>query len=141
MLRTLRSGLAPDLEAKGTVSGKNRLRHSHSSKWPPSAKPIAIVELKTESCGRLLALVKLAPAGPPGPLDRELYRRGPRPQWRWSQGRPVQAPKFTLAPVAIVSAAPSVFGDGAATDSEKTLRKRWPDLSLSLRAGAVPALP
>ncbi len=49
-LRTLRSGLAPDLEAKGTVSGKIVYDTRAQANTPP-AKPISIADLNRKHAG------------------------------------------------------------------------------------------
>jgi hypothetical protein len=96
-LRTLRNGLAPDLEAKGTVSGKI-VYDTRAQANAASAKPASIAELKKKHAA-------IAGAEQTGPLYGSFTVEGLTISGD-GLGRPLQAPKFTLEPVAIVSAAP-----------------------------------
>jgi hypothetical protein len=96
-LRTLRSGLAQDLEAKGTVSGKIIYDTRAQANAAP-AKPISIAEPKKKRAA-------IASAEQTGPLNGSFTVEGLTISGN-GLGRPLQAPKFTLEPVAIVSAAP-----------------------------------
>ena len=103
VLRTLRSGLAPDIEAKGTVSGKIVYDTRTQANAAP-AKPISIAELKRKHA-TIAGAGQAGPAGPAGPLTGSFTVEGLILSGD-GLSRPLQAPKFTLAPVAIVSAAP-----------------------------------
>jgi hypothetical protein len=96
-LRTLRSGLAPDLEAKGTVSGKIVYNTSAQTNAAP-AKPISIAELKKKHAATF-------GAEQAGPLNGSFTVEGLILSGD-GLGRPLQAPKFTLEPVSIVSVPP-----------------------------------
>jgi AsmA family/AsmA-like C-terminal region len=104
-LRTLRSGLAPDLEAKGTVSGKI-VYDTRAQASPTSAKPISTAEFKRKHAA-IAGAGQAGLAGPPGPLTGGFTVEGLILSGD-GLGRPLQAPKFTLEPVAIVSAAPQL---------------------------------
>ncbi len=95
-LRTLRSGLAPDLEAKGTVSGKIVYDTRAQANAAP-AKPISIAELKKKRAA-------IASAEQTGPLSGSFTVEGLILSGD-GLSRPLQAPRFSLEPVAIVSAA------------------------------------
>ena len=97
VLRTLRSGLAPDLEAKGTVSGKIAYDTRAQANTPP-AKPISIADLNRKHAG-------ISGAEQTAPLSGSFTIEGLILSGD-GLDRPLQAPKFTLAPVPIVSAAP-----------------------------------
>jgi hypothetical protein len=95
-LRILRSGLAPDLDAKGTMSGKI----VYAAGVAGNAEPTKPVEPDKNPPVR-------AGSEPAGPLTgsltvADLVLSG------GGLSRPVQAPKFTLEPVASASAAPNV---------------------------------
>jgi len=104
-LRTMRSGLAPDLEAKGTVSGKI-VYDTRAAASPAPAKPISIAQLKRKHAanGGTGQAGLAGPPGPPGPLTGGFTVEGLILSGN-GLGRPLQAPKFTLEPVAVVSAA------------------------------------
>jgi AsmA-like protein len=102
-LRTLRSGLAPDLEAKGTVSGKI-VYDTRSQANAVASKPISTANLKKNHAA-ISGAEQAGPVGPPGPLTGSFTVEGLIFSGD-GLGRPIQAPKFTLEPVAIVSAAP-----------------------------------
>jgi hypothetical protein len=101
-LRTLRSGLAPDLEAKGTVSGKIVYDTRAQANAAP-AKPISIAQLKRKPA----AISGAGQAGPPGPLTGSFTVEGLILSGD-GLGQPLRAPKFTLAPVAIVPTTPEL---------------------------------
>ncbi len=94
VLRTLRSGLDPDLEASGTVSGKIAYDANSSSAAPP-AKP---ANKPTSGSAKVKHGLKAA-AEPAGPVSGSLtiadfaLKGG-------GLSRPVQAPKITLQPSA-----------------------------------------
>ncbi len=104
-LRTLRSGLAPDFEARGTVSGKIVYDvRAQENAAPAQPGPAAKLErnhepkIATEYAGPLTGSLTVE--------DLVLSGDG--------LGRPIQAPKFTLQPVAIESAtsdAPAQAGE------------------------------
>jgi len=98
-LRTLRSGLAPDLEAKGTVSGKivyDILAQANVA----AAKPVSTAELKRKHAA-------ISGAQQAGPLSGSFTVEGLILSGD-GLARPLQAPKFTLEPVAVVSVAPQL---------------------------------
>jgi hypothetical protein len=95
-LRTLRSGLAPDIEAKGAVSGKIVYDTRAQANAAP-AKPISIAELKMKHPA-------ISGAEQAGPLNGSFTVEGLILSGD-GLGRPLQAPKFTLEPVAIVPVA------------------------------------
>jgi len=93
-LRTFRSGLAPDLDAEGTVSGKIVYATGVSASAPPTqpAKPgknhpARAISVETGPLTGSLTVAAFALSG--GGLSR-----------------PLQAPKFTLEPLASASATP-----------------------------------
>ncbi len=104
-LRTVRSGLAPDLEAKGTVSGKI-VYDTRAQASPAPAKPISTAEFRRKHAANAGAGQADA-AGAPGPLNGGFTVEGLILSGD-GLGRPLQAPKFTLEPVAIVSVAPQL---------------------------------
>ena len=96
-LRTLRSGLAPDLEARGTVSGKIVYDVSAPANTPPNQPgPGAKSERNRKA--------KLS-TGHVGPLTGSLTVVGLILSGD-SLSKPIQAPKFTLEPVAVESVTP-----------------------------------
>ena len=104
-LRTLRSGLAPDLEAKGTVSGKI-VYDTRTPAGPVPAKPISKAELKRKHAA-ISGAEQVGPAGPPSPLTGSFTVEGLILSGG-GLGRPIQAAKFTLEPAAMVSVAPQL---------------------------------
>jgi hypothetical protein len=117
-LRTLRSGLVPDLEAKGTVSGKIvydvRSQGNPDQATPaPAMKPVMKIDRKhpakaaPEKTGPLTGSLTVA--------DLILTGAG--------LGRPIQAPKFTLEPtlVAPASQASAEGGPAVAENSGQAL--------------------
>lgn len=119
-LRTLRSGLAPDLEAKGTVSGKIvydvRSQGNPDQVTPgqavpaPAMKPAMKPPMKTDR----KPPAKSAPEKT-GPLTgsltvADLILTGA------GLGRPIQAPKFTLEPTLVGSASQALAEGGQAGD-------------------------
>src|SRR5580698_1224411 len=98
-LRTVRSGLAPDLEAKGTVSGKIVYDTRTQANAAP-AKPISTSEPKRK-------LPAISGAELIGPLSGSFTVEGLILSGD-GLGRPLQAPKFTLEPVAMASATPQL---------------------------------
>jgi hypothetical protein len=98
-LRTLRSGLAPDLEAKGTVSGKI-VYDARAPASPAPAKPISTAARKKNHAA-------VAGAEQAGPLSGSFTVEGLILSGD-GLGRPLQAPKFTLEPVAMASATPQL---------------------------------
>jgi len=91
-LRTLRSGLAPDLEARGTVSGKIVYDpRAQANVDPVQPRPAAKLEQNHAT---------KASADDTGPLTGSLTVEGLTLSGD-SLGRPIQAPKFTLEPVTI----------------------------------------
>jgi hypothetical protein len=108
-LRTLRSDLAPDLEARGTVSGKIVYDvQTQASTAPPQPGPAVKLERNHET------KVRTEEVGPlTGSLTVEdLILSGD------GLGRPIQAPKFTLAPVAIESATPQPLAQAVQSGAE-----------------------
>jgi len=108
-LRTLRSELAPDLEARGTVSGKIVYDvHAQESTATTQPRPPAKFKQKND------AKVGTESAGPlTGSLTVEdLILSG------GGLGKPIQAPKFTLEPVAIESATPQPLAQAIQTGTE-----------------------
>jgi len=114
-LRTLRSGLAPDLEAKGTVSGKI-VYDTRASANPAPAKPISTAKLKKNHAA-VAGAEQAGPAGPPGPLTGSFTVEGLTLNGN-DLSRPLQAPKFRLEPVAIVSAAPQLSATAPQTQAK-----------------------
>jgi hypothetical protein len=104
-LRTLRSGFAPDLEAKGTVSGKIVYDTRTQANAAPT-KPISKAELKRNHAA-ISGAGQAGPAGSPGPLTGSFTVEGLTLSGD-GLGRPLQASKFTLEPATIVSAAPQL---------------------------------
>jgi AsmA family len=104
-LRTIRSGLAPDLEAKGSVSGKIVYDTRAQASQAP-VKPISTAEFRRKHAANAGA-GQAGAAGPPGPLNGGFTVEGLILSGD-GLGRPLQAPKFTLEPVAIVSVAPEL---------------------------------
>ncbi|MGD1107035.1 MAG: AsmA family protein [Terracidiphilus sp.] len=105
-LRTLRSGLVPDLEAKGTVSGKIVYYvHSQGNAEPATSAPPVQINRKH------LAKADEQEVGPlTGSLTVEdLILTGA------GLGRPIQAPKFTLEPAPVVSATSQAPAEGGQT--------------------------
>jgi hypothetical protein len=98
-LRTLRSGLAPDLEAKGTVSGKIVYDTRTQANVAP-AKPISTAARKKNHAA-------VPGAEQASPLSGSFTVEGLILSGD-GLGRPLQAPKFTLEPVAIISAPPQL---------------------------------
>jgi len=108
-LRTLRSDLAPDLEARGTVSGKIVYDvRAQASTSPIQQGPSAKLErnhdtkVRTEEVGPLTGNLTV----------EDLILSGD------GLGKPIQAPKFTLEPVAIDSATPEPLAQGVQTGTE-----------------------
>ncbi|HEY1804230.1 MAG TPA: AsmA family protein [Terracidiphilus sp.] len=111
-LRALRSGLAPDLEARGTVSGKI----VYDVRTPPNAAVALPAPLGSA------AKPRRNHAAPPstedaGPLTGSLTVEGLVLSGS-SLSRPIQAPKFTLEPVAIQSAPPSPQAQAGPTGTQ-----------------------
>jgi AsmA family len=98
-LRTLRNGLASDLEAKGTVSGKIVYDTRIQANAAP-VKPISIAEFKRKHAA-------ISGAEPVGPLNGSFTVEGLIISGD-GLGQPLQAPKFTLEPVAVVSVSPQL---------------------------------
>jgi len=96
-LRTLRNGFAPDLEAKGTVSGRIVYDARAQANVTP-AKPISKAELKRKPAA-------ISGAEQVGPLNGSFTVEGLILSGD-GLGRPLQAPKFTLEPATIISATP-----------------------------------
>jgi hypothetical protein len=108
-LRTLRSDLAPDLEARGTVSGKIVYDvRAQANTSPAQQGPSAKLErnddtkVRTEEVGPLTGSLTV----------EDLILSGD------GLGKPIQAPKFTLEPVAIDSATPQPLAQGVQTGTE-----------------------
>ncbi len=136
VLRALRSGLAPDLEAKGTVSGKIVYDTRTLANTAP-AKPIAKAGFKKIHAA-IAGAGQAGLAGPPGPLTGSFTVEGLVLNGE-GLSRPVQAPKFTLAPVAIVSPAPQ----SSATEPPPAVRNPAQALAGSIAipaGGAVPLI-
>jgi len=127
-LRTLRSGLVPDLEAKGTVSGKIVYdAHSEASAEPAksaSAAPVGLKQIATTSVEQ------------PGPLTGSLTVEG---LILTGAGltRPIQAPKFTLEPTPIVSPPSQAPADGSQTAAVSTAQALTGSVAVPA-GGAVP---
>ena len=113
-LRTIRSGLAPDLEAKGTVTGRI-VYDVHGGERAENTNPKLPAKPEQNHAAK---------TGPEeqGPLTGTLTVEG----LILSGGglsRPIQAPKFTLEPVSIPPAAPhpdaaaEAAGTGSATEA------------------------
>ncbi len=127
-LRTLRSGLAPDLEARGTVSGKivydARAQANAASDQPgPGAKPGPNrgAKFSAEHAGPLT-----------GSLTVEgLILTGNSLSW------PIQAPKFTLEPAAIEPAPPMPLARADQTGEENPAQALSGYVALPA-GGAVP---
>lgn len=114
-LRTLRSGLEPDLEAKGTVSGKI-VYHVHSQGNAEPAESAAAVQIKRKDMAK-------AGGEEVGPLTGSLTVEGLILTGA-GLGRPILAPKFTLIPTPIGSAtsqAPAEAGQIGAGSSAQAL--------------------
>jgi len=111
-LRTLRSDLAPDLEARGTVSGKivydARAQASTGSAQPAPAE-------KLERNHEAKAVAEYA-----GPLTGSLTVEGLVLSGD-GLGRPIQAPKFTLQPVALESEPPPTPDQAGAENRTQAL--------------------
>ncbi len=108
-LRTVRSDLAPDLEARGTVSGKIVYDvRAQANTAPAQPGPAAKLERN------LKAKVRTEEAGPlTGSLTVEdLILSGD------GLGKPIQAPKFTLEPVAVESVTPAPLAQATETGTE-----------------------
>ena len=108
-LRTVRSDLAPDLEARGTVSGKIVYDVRAQANTPPAQPgPSAKLERNHDTKVR---------TEEPGPLTgsltvEDLILSGD------GLGKPIQAPKFTLEPIAIDSATPQPLAQGVQAGSD-----------------------
>ena len=129
-LRTLRSGLAPDLEARGTVSGKIvyefRAQADAASAKPGPASRLELshgTNTRTEDTG---------------PLTGSLTVEGLILSSD-SLGRPIQAPKFTLEPVAINSAMPQPPAEADQAGAENRAQELAGSVALSA-GGAVPLI-
>jgi hypothetical protein len=126
-LRILRSGLAPDLDAKGTVSGKIVYAAGVIGNAGP-AKPVEPDRNPPARAGS-------EPAGPlTGSLTvADLVLSG------GGLSRPVQAPKFTLEPVASASAAPNVAPVGEQPGEEDSPQALAGTVAI-LAGGTVPLI-
>lgn len=129
-LRTLRSDLAPDLEARGTVSGKIvydvRAQANTAPAQPgPEAKSQRNHEAKVGS-------------GDSGPLTgsltvADLILSGE------SLGRPIQAPRFTLEPVTIDSVTPEPLAQANRTGTKTPAQALSGSVAIPA-GGAVPLI-
>ncbi len=129
-LRTLRSDLAPDLEARGTVSGKIVYDVSAEAiPSPPKPGPAAKLERNHE------AKVRAAEVGPlTGSLTVEgLILSGD------GLGRPIQAPKFTLEPVAIESATAQPLAQAVQTAAENPAQALGGSVAIPV-GGTIPLI-
>ena len=129
-LRTFRSGLAPDLEAKGTVSGKIAYDVSAQANSAP-AQPGPASKLKRNH----EAKVETEYAGPlTGSLTVEgLILSGD------GLSKPIQAPKFTLQPSAIESAAPEPPAQAGQTGTGNPAQALAGSVAIPV-GGAVPLI-
>jgi hypothetical protein len=113
-LRTLRSGLVPDLEAKGTVSGKIvydvRSQGDSAQASPDQATPAPAMKPAMKIDRKHPAKAAQGEAGPlTGSLTvADLILTGA------GLGRPIQAPRFTLEPTVFVPASQAPADGGAA---------------------------
>ena len=108
-LRTLRSDLAPDLEARGTVSGRIVYDvRAQANTAPAQSGAGAKLETNHE------AKVRTEEVGPlTGSLTVEdLILSGD------GLGRPIQAPKFTMEPVAVEPVTPEPLAQASGTGTE-----------------------
>ena len=129
-LRTLRSGLAPDLEARGTVSGKIvydvRAQANATPDQPGSGAKFErnrAEKVATEDAGPLT-----------GSLTVEgLFVSGD------SLGRPIQAPKFTLEPMTIESVTPEPLTQASKTGAENPAQALAGSVAIPA-GGAIPLI-
>ena len=129
-LRTLRSDLAPDLEARGTVSGKIVYdARAQANTAPAQPGPKANLERNRE------ANIGTEYAGPlTGSLTVEdLILSGD------GLGRPIQAPKFTLEPVTFESGTPQSSAQPDQTGAENTAQALAGSVAIPA-GGAVPLI-
>jgi hypothetical protein len=127
-LRTLRSGLVPDLEAKGTVSGKIVYdARSEGSAEPAKSASAVLVGRKQ------IAKTGVEQVGPlTGSLTVEgLILTGA------GLTRPIQAPKFTLEPTPVVSATSQAPDEGSQTGAGSTTQALTGSVAVPA-GGAVP---
>ena len=129
-LRTLRSDLAPDLEARGSVSGRIVYDvRAQTNTAPALPGPAAKLERNHE------AKVRTGEAGPlTGSLTVEdLILSGD------GLGKPIQAPKFTLEPVAIESATPQSSAQADQTGTENPAQALAGSVAIPA-GGAIPLI-
>ncbi len=108
-LRTFRSDLAPDLEARGTVSGKIVYDVRAQAKTPTAPpRPAAKLERNRDAKARTEEVGPLT-----GSLTVEdLILSGD------GLSKPIQAPKFTLEPVDAETATPEPLAQASGTETE-----------------------
>ena len=127
-LRTFRSSLSADLEARGTVSGKIVYAPgvAASAENAQAAKP-------ARPGGKHTTKAALAQSGPltGGLIVTNFALSG------GGLGRPVQAPKFTLEPVSIASAAPKSPAAAAQPGGESAAQALAGTVAIAA-GGAVP---
>ena len=127
-LRTLRSGLVPDLEAKGTVSGKI----VYDARLQASAEPA-----KSASAA-LVGHKQIAKTGveQEGPLTGGVTVEG---LILTGAGltRPILAPKFTLEPTPVILAASQAPADGSQTGAGSTAQELTGSVAIPA-GGSVP---
>lgn len=127
-LRTLRSGLVPDLEVNGTVSGKI-VYHVHSQGNAEPATSAPVVQIKQEHSVK-------AGGEEVGPLTGNLTVEGLILTGA-GLSRPIQAPKFTLEPTPVVLATSQSPADGSQTGAGSTAQALAGSVTVPA-GGAVP---
>jgi hypothetical protein len=127
-LRTLRSDLAPDLEARGTVSGKivydARAQASTAAAQPVPAARLTrghVPKLSVENSGPLTGSLTV----------EDLILSGE------SLGKPIQAPKFTLQPMTIEPAVPASLAQANQSGTENLTQALAGSVAIPA-GGAVP---
>lgn len=129
-LRTLRSDLAPDLEARGTVSGKI-VYDAHAQAGGAPAQPGPAAKLARNHVPR----PRIENSGPlTGSLTVEgLILSGE------SLGKPIQAPKFTLQPMTIEPVNPEPLAPASQTAAQNPAQALAGSVAIPA-GGAAPLL-